>query len=272
MLAQLIPFIDQAHPWLSWLLAGAAVVIVGIAKSGFGGGVGIVAVPLMIFAFEDPTEAIGTLLPLLIAADTLSVYHHWGTWDRRNLTLITPGTVIGLLLGTAGLWYVLNAADGSDLQNESQRWMKLAIGAICVLYVAAEVVKIRYAPRWHVRAGWSGATLTGVTAGIASTFAHAAGPITAIYWLSQHLPKQRFIGTAVSFYFVLNVTKLLPYALLGLIDGRTLIWGLWLLPLAPVGTAIGARLNRVISETLFRAVILLIVFASGVQFIVKQLM
>ncbi len=272
MIAQLLPFTDQTHPWLSWLLAGAAVVIVGIAKSGFGGGVGIVAVPLMIFAFDKPAEAIGTLLPLLIAADTLSVYHHFGTWDRRNLMLIAPGALLGLLIGTAGLWYMMHLADGSNLQTESQRWMKLAIGTICVLYVVAEVIKTRYAPRWHMRPGWGGASLIGVGAGIASTFAHAAGPITAIYWLSQHLPKQRFIGTAVTFYFVLNITKLLPYALLGLIDGHTLIWGLWLLPLAPLGTALGARLNRIMSETLFRAIIMLIVFLSGVQFIVKQLM
>jgi uncharacterized membrane protein YfcA len=269
-MAEYLPFVDQANPWLSALLAAAAVVIVGIAKSGFGGGVGIVAVPLMIFAFDDPAEALGTLLPLLIAADALSVWHHWGTWDRRNLLLIAPGTVLGLLLGTAALWYVLTLADGSALQDQSQRWMKLAIGVICVLYVAADLLKTRYAPHRHVSAGWSGATLVGIGAGVTSTFAHAAGPVTAVYWLSQQLPKQRFIGTAVTYYFVLNTVKLLPYAALGLIDGRTLICGLWLLPLAPLGTALGAKLNHRMSESLFRGIIMLIVFVSGVQFILSQ--
>jgi hypothetical protein len=95
----------------------------------------------------------------------------------------------------------------------------------------------------------------------------AAGPIAAIYLLAQHLPRQAFIGTSVIFFFIINTVKLIPYSLLGLIDTSTLWIGLWLLPLIPVGTFLGARLNRVMSENMFRVVIFVIVVLTGARMV-----
>ncbi len=54
---------------------------------------------------------------------------------------------------------------------------------------------------------------------------------------------------------------------LGMIDTSTLGFGLWLLPLVPVGTYAGAHLNRVMSEDLFRNVIMGIVLLTGLKMI-----
>lgn len=253
-----VPFMDQPNPVASWLLAGAAVVITGIAKSGFGRGVGIVAVPLFIYAVGSPQEALGAMLPLMIAADVFSVAHHWGTWDRRNLRQLLPGSMVGIAAG-AVLIALLGRSDGQ------KRSLEMAIGAICVLYPLAEFVKRRLAPQWRLAPSYVGGSVTGVTAGVVSTLAHAAGPVTAIYLLAQHPVKQAFIGTTVIYFFIVNTVKLLPYGAMGLIDTRTLGMGLWLVPLIPVGTWVGARLNRVMSEGLFRGVMLLIVFVTGLQ-------
>ena len=58
--------------WLALVALGVSVIIIGIAKSGFGGGVGILAVPLTAAALNADT-AVGVLLPLLIAGDMFAV-------------------------------------------------------------------------------------------------------------------------------------------------------------------------------------------------------
>ncbi len=62
--------------WPALLLAGFAVLFIGVAKAGFGGGLGMLVTPLCVLAF-GPKTAIGVLLPLLCAGDVFSLYHYW---------------------------------------------------------------------------------------------------------------------------------------------------------------------------------------------------
>jgi uncharacterized membrane protein YfcA len=274
---------DQPSPVLSWVLAAVAVVIIGIAKSGFGSGVGIVAVPIFVFAFGDSAEAMGALLPLLIAADILSVYHHWGTWDKANLKVLAGGSVLGVVIGAGLMWWLMGMprlwwmpddwAGGqvAARRETAEAGLQTAIGVICLLYVLGDRVKARFAPEFRFQANYPTGTATGLIAGIVTTIAHAAGPVITIFLLGQHLLKQSFIGTAVIYFFAVNVLKqLTAYPLLGLTRTDTLWTGLWLLPLVPIGTFLGTRLNRVLSERAFRTVILLIVAVSGVQLIIGK--
>jgi uncharacterized membrane protein YfcA len=249
----------------SWLLAAGAVLLIGIAKSGFGGGVGILAVPMFVVAL-GPKVGLGAMLPLLIAADCLSVYHHWKTWDRHNLAILLPGTLAGLAAGTAVLaWMIGRNGPGEGSLDRAEALMRHAIGAVCVAYVLADQVRWHYARHWRWRANWLSGTIAGGLAGVFSTLAHAAGPVIAIYLLGQHLAKQPFIGTTVLYFLLVNLLKLGPYVVLDMIDGTTLRYGLWLVPLVPLGTWIGASLNRIMSERLFRGVIMVLVFLTGLR-------
>ena len=251
-------------------MAAAAVLVIGIAKSGFGGGVGILAVPMFVWAM-GPKLGLGAMLPLLIAADIFSVFHHWGKWDRPNLKVLMPGSIIGIVVGAGILsWLLLGAAQAEGATSQlaaAERKMKVAIGVICVLYVISSVVRARYAPHWKWKASWWAGSASGWMAGVVSTLAHAAGPVITIFFLGQHLTKEKFIGTAVIYFFIINTIKLVPYSLLGMIDTSTLGYGLWLLPLVPVGTYAGAHLNRVMSEELFRNLVMGIVFLTGLKMI-----
>ena len=274
LLGLTLPFADMPSPLASWLLAGAAVVIIGIAKSGFGSGVGIVAVPMFVFAFGDSPTAMGALLPLLIAADILSVYHHWGTWDKANLRALAPGTFVGLLLGAIVLWWLIGmpvppwSEANRHATSDAERNMKIAIGVICLLYVLGDQIKARFAPGFRFKPTLLGGSITGISAGVVTTIAHAAGPVVTIFLLGQHIAKQQFIGTAVIYFFTVNVIKQLSvYPFLGMTNTDTLWAGLWLVPLVPLGTWLGLRLNRIMSERAFRLTILIIVAISGVQLV-----
>jgi len=200
---------------------------------------------------------------LLILADVFSVGHHWKKWDNHNMKLLSVGTLVGIGTGSLCLaWF--NSIDTGE------QWMRFSIGWICVFYVVADQVRRRWAPNWSLSANWFTGSIAGLLVGITSTLAHAAGPVAAIYFLGQHLKKNLFIGTTVFFFFFVNTIKLIPYGILGLIDSSSLLQGLMLAPLVPVGTYLGAILNRKMSETVFRTIILVIVLITGVRMVMQS--
>jgi len=69
--------------------------------------------------------------------------------------------------------------------------------------------------------------------------------------LSLRLPPLVTTATLAVFFAALNLSKWIPYAWLGLFDGRNLVTSLVLMPLAPVGVWIGVRIVQRISPALF---------------------
>ena len=69
--------------WFITALSLAALIL-GIAKSGFGGGLGIIAVPLVASCLRVD-HAVGVMLPILIAADLVAAWQHRRHWSRRHV-------------------------------------------------------------------------------------------------------------------------------------------------------------------------------------------
>ena len=74
---------------LFYVLGAVAIIIVGISKSGFGSGLGVLAVPLMSFVIP-PAQAAAILLPILCVVDLFNVWHYRRSWDKRNLLILVP--------------------------------------------------------------------------------------------------------------------------------------------------------------------------------------
>src|SRR5215475_7914307 len=81
------------------LVAFAAVFLIGFMRGAFGGGFGIVGIPLLSLVM-DPVTAGGLLAPLFIATDLYSL-RYWkpSTWSKPDLKLLLPGLVVGIGLG-----------------------------------------------------------------------------------------------------------------------------------------------------------------------------
>ena len=79
-----------------WFYAAAipAVLIFGISKGGFGGGLGLVAVPLMTLAV-GPRQAAAILLPILCVMDLFGAWAYRRRWDRENMAVLVPGRAGG---------------------------------------------------------------------------------------------------------------------------------------------------------------------------------
>lgn len=270
MLAGLLELIPEEMSVAIALFALAlAVVITGIAKSGFGGGVGILAVPLVAVAL-DARVAVGVMLPILIAADVVAVVQHRQNRSAFHLKWTLCGGIAGIVLGSILLW---NFSSGDTETAERGDSLKTAlnftVGSVCVLLVSLQLYrmgggKVPGIPR-HRGAGIT----AGGLAGFVSTLAHAAGPIMTIYILDQGLDKRKIVGTLVLFFFILNLMKLPTFIGLELITIDTLAASALLLPLVPLGSLLGWWLNRLIPEKPFTLVMYAGAGGAGVWLLAK---
>lgn len=253
--------------WPTLLLAGFAVMFIGVAKAGFGGGLGMLVTPLCVLAFGSKT-AIGILLPLLCAGDLFSLYHYWKRWRAENLKFLLPGVVVGVVIGV------------QLVGQFSPRQLNIAIGIIAVFFVVFQLAKEKifraegaFVPNHRI------GIPCGIGMGITSTFAHGAGPVAAMFLIPQRLPKEIFVGTSVFLFTWVNWIKLpffcidrsmvdFPlFAAQALITRETLLTSAKFFPLVPLGVWLGVWLNRRFSEKNFVRIIYAILLVTGLQLI-----
>ncbi|MBB1074911.1 sulfite exporter TauE/SafE family protein [Rhodoferax sp. 4810] len=213
-----------------------AVLLMGISKSGFGAGFGSLAVPMMALAVSVP-QAAAILMPVLLVMDILGMAAFRKDFDMKLLRFLLPWGLVGIGVGTL-LFKVLNAQVVAGL-----------VGAFTLLFLAQRVA-FPPKPDSPPPPKWLGAVLT-ATAGFTSFIAHAGGPPVNAYVIPMRLSPVRFTATMAFFFFVINLSKWVPYAWLGLLDWRNMATSLVLLPIAPIGVWVGVWLARRISQVLF---------------------
>ena len=235
-----------------YLVATAAVIVVGLAKGGFAG-IGILAVPLMALAVP-PVQAAAILLPILIVQDVVGVWAFRRTWDAANLKLLIPAATVGIALAYAFAAMVSDAA------------VALAVGLVSVAFGAWRLVgaSADLTPRPGNRLFGA---VCGVAAGFTSTISHAGGPPFQIYMLPQRLERDRFIGTSAIFFAAINWLKVPAYAGLGEFTRENLLTALAMMPVAIVATFAGVRLVRRLSGERFYGVIHVLLILVGLKLV-----
>ncbi|WP_119154563.1 sulfite exporter TauE/SafE family protein [Caldimonas tepidiphila] len=215
-----------------------AVLLMGLSKTGFGAGFGALAVPIMALAVPVP-QAAAIMLPLLAVMDAMGIAAYWRQRDRALLALLLPAGLVGTVIGTL-LFGVLPG-----------RMVAGVVGALTLAFLAQ---RLFFPPRADVPrpSRWLG-RLLGVAAGFTSFVSHAGGPPVQAYVLPLKLPPVRAAATMAVFFAVINTSKWLPYAGLGLIDVRNMATSALLLPVAPLGVWLGLWLvPRVRAEWFYR--------------------
>jgi uncharacterized membrane protein YfcA len=239
-------------PWF-YLVAIPAVLIFGIAKGGFGGGFGVMAVPLMALVVS-PVQAAAVLLPILCVMDIVGLWAYRGRWLWPELRILVPASLIGIAAGTLLFGYM------------SAAMIKLCIGVVAIAFTA------HYFFGGNRDSGSSPAyfppsvgVVAGAVGGFTSFIAHAGGPPISIYLLRRPLDRFDFVATAVLLFAVINYVKLIPYAWLGQLSVENLTTSLVLSPLAPVGVYIGVWLTRVVSNAYFFRIIYVALLVVGAR-------
>ena len=210
--------------------------LLGISKSGFGAGFGSLAVPLMALAVTVP-QAAAVLMPVLLLMDLLGIAVFRKDFDKALLKFLVPFALVGTVVG-ALLFKLLDAKVVAGL-----------VGALTLLFLAQRLI-FPPKPDGLPPPRWLGALL-GITAGFTSFIAHAGGPPITAYVIPLRLSPIKFTATLAFLFFVINLSKWIPYAWLGLLDMRNMSTSLVLLPLVPIGVWIGVRFARRVSPVLF---------------------
>jgi len=264
--------ISSPVPFL--LLGGLSAALMGAAKAGFAGSVGILSVPMMIYACGgDAPLAVGILLPLLIVCDYVSLPFWWRKWSWPTVRGMLGGMALGTAVGTAVFWLILRVGEsGEGALDQPRALLKLLIGVIALGFVALQTIRARsgrlaaYRPRpWH-------GLLAGSGAGLTSTLAHSAGPITTVYLLPQEMPKQRFVATTVLYYWIGNQAKVAPYLWLGALNAETAAAAAALAPAIIAGALLGIFLHHRVNQKVFTAIVYVLLAVMGAHMTVTSVL
>ena len=220
-------------------LAMVSVLLQGVSKGGFGGGLGILAVPLLSLAVT-PIEAAAITAPLLCLMDIVGLRAYWGRWNWRIALIMLPGAALGM--GLAALTYGSISVDG----------MRLLLGGIALLFGLHYWTMPFLGRLSPVMKPWMG-PIAGALSGFTSFVAHAGGPPVQVFLLGLRLDKTTYVGTSVIFFMTINYAKILPYWGLGFFTHTTLVTSLALAPLAVFGMWLGVKLHgRIPQQTFYR--------------------
>ncbi|HEY5820094.1 MAG TPA: sulfite exporter TauE/SafE family protein [Mesorhizobium sp.] len=220
-----------SDPWF-YAVAVPAVILVGLSKGGFAGGVGFVGVPLMALAMS-PVQAAAILLPILCLMDVVALWSWRGVYDRRTLADMLPGAIIGV-----GLGWLLAASVTADM-------IRLIVGIVALVFVARWLyLSYRHGSTHMSTPNRIAAAFWGTVSGFTSFVAHVGGPPYQVYALPLRLDPKVLSGTTAIFFAITNAIKLVPYFALGQFDSTNLAASAVLMPLAPLATIAGAWLVR----------------------------
>lgn len=228
-----------------------AVLLLGLAKGGFGGVGAPVALPIM--ALGVPVDlALGALLPILIAMDVVSVLAHRKNADTSAVLYALPGALIGVVLGAALIAIV------------SPEFVGFCIGVLAIAFafmaLSGKSPNISHWPNWA-------SSVFGALSGLTSTLAHAGGPPIHIYFMARGYESARFVATSVCFMAGVNLFKVIPFVTIGALDKQALTLAAYVAPLALVAAYLGVLLSRVISKTVFKYTVNTLMIVAGAKLI-----
>lgn len=259
------------------LVAIAATLLIGFSKGGFGGGVGVLATPLLMLVLPG-NVTISLILPILIVCDIFTLIHFPKHWDKRSYKLLLSGTFLGYIAGMAFLVCLVGKGDSAQT---GEKWIRIVVGVVALLFCLIKVLE----PVWKktlksvgesqkpFRTGLKMGMFMGLLAGFTTMVAHAAGSIVTMFLLPQRMDPKTFVGTCGRYFFTVNVSKVPLFILASHLAERdfitldTLKWGLWLIPFCPIGVALGAWLNHRLSGKIFTIIIYLLLFLTGLKMI-----
>lgn len=237
---------------LFWILALVGIVLTGISKSGFAGGAGVLAVPLMALAVPLPLATV-IVLPVLLFMDVRTIYLYRHDFSGAELKRLLVAAVVGIAIG------------GALLGTLSTRALELMTGVISILFAGWHYLSTSLS-RFQ-RLAWFWGTLSGIT----STLIHAGGPPINVYFLGRALPKLQWLGTAAVFFGAMNLIKVVPYSLSGFWEGRLFMVSLLLLPAAWLGVQLGHAVQKRFDGATFTRICRALLLISGVGLVLKAL-
>ena len=231
-----------------------AIILYGIAKSGLGGSISLISVPLMTVVMPL-NQALAVILPILIFSDIIAVYRFRREFDFSTLKLIVPFAALGIIIGSLTFKYF------------SEDLLKLIVGIMGFLF-AGHYFLFKKEKKVPTKKNLLKGAIFSSIAGFSSFCVHAGGTPTSIYLLPLRLKKEIYVGTRIIFFTFVNLIKLPLYIYLSMMNFDTFYQSVLLLPLAITGIFIGYKLLKIINENLFYNIIYALILVSSTKLLI----
>lgn len=236
---------------LFYVIAIPAVIALGLSKGGFSG-VGQMGTPLLALIMP-PLEAAAVLLPIMLMQDAVSMWVYRKDFSARNLKVLLPGAITGVVLAWWLAAYISDAA------------VRLTIGVTTIVYVLYSWFGPKRVAEDIGSASTAGGVFWGSVSGFTSTLCQQGGPPYQLYVLPQQLAKMTYVGTTAIFFGIVNALKVIPYFALGQFSTTGLTTSAALVPLALVANAFGIWLVRRTPQELFYKVTMLMLLLVSLE-------
>jgi len=235
---------------LFFLCVIPAIILYGIAKSGLGGSITLISIPLMTVVMPL-SQALAIVLPILILSDMVAVYRFRKNFDAETLKLIVPSATIGIFLASLTFTYF------------SESLLKFIIGLMGFLF-ASHYFLFKTKTIVPLEKSIPKGGICSTISGFASFCVHAGGTPISVYLLPLRMKKEIYVGTRVIFFTCVNLIKFPFYINLSIITLDSTKQSLLLFPLAVLGIGVGYQILKVIEENLFyNTIYVLILISSG---------
>jgi uncharacterized membrane protein YfcA len=237
-------------------------VVLGAAAAGFVQGLsgfafGLVASAVWAFLvapqLAGPMVVFGSLL-----GQVLSIGTAWRAFDLRRVLPFVVAGLLGIPIGVV------------VLKNLDQTSFRLMVGLILGVYSAA-MLFLRN-PRTVKGGGRLADAAAGFLGGVMGGVAGLSGPAPTLWCALRGWKKDIQRAVYQSFNIVMHAATLAVYTASGLVNGQSA----WLIALvAPamvIPSLLATRLQRKVSETAFRRLVLVLVGLSGLALVVTAAM
>ena len=243
--------------FLFFLSVVPAIILYGIAKSGLGGSISLISIPLMTLVMPL-SQALAIILPILIFSDIIAVYRFRKEFDLSTLKIMVPFSALGIIIGSFSFSYF------------SEDLLRLIVGIMGFLFSGHYFIFKKKEIIPSKKNLFKGAICSSI-AGFTSFCVHAGGTPTSIYLLPLRLKKEIYVGTRIIFFTFVNLIKLPLYINLSMVNLKTFSQSLMLIPLAIIGIFIGYRILKIIEENLFYNIIYTLIFLTSTKLIYDYL-
>ena len=235
---------------LFFLCVVPAIILYGIAKSGLGGSMTLISIPLMTIVMPLG-QALAIVLPILILSDTVAVYKFRKNFDTETLKLLVPGAAVGIIIGSMTFTFF------------SESLLKFIIGLMGFMF-AGHYFLFKLKNIIPLKKSIFKGGICSIISGFTSFCVHAGGTPLSVYLLPLRMRKEVYVGTRVIFFSCINLIKFPFYINLSIVTIESIKQSLLLFPLAVLGIGIGYQILKVIKEAAFyNFIYILILFSSA---------
>ncbi|WP_374381576.1 sulfite exporter TauE/SafE family protein [Dongia sp.] len=215
------------------ILVFATVFMAGLLRGFTGFGFALAAVPV-ITLFVEPAAVIPAIPIVAMVAGAEQLRRAWRTANWHAIGRLLVGATLGAPFGTVALTYL------------PANIMRALIGLVLLLAVLALWRGYRFKQRPP-----TGAQIgIGLASGILNGATAMGGPPVILFFLAS--PEGVAIGRAslLVYFFFISAWSIVTQSVMGLVDPKTVVLALLMIPVMAVGNLIGDRLfNRTKAAT-----------------------